>query len=252
MLFGHDVNSRNFSFLTQISNFRELYTCTLEEISDRFALVSFIHSLEHFSVPKNALFATHSLLSAESHLFVEVPNAAVNPFDLLVVDHRMHFTRQTLETLSSLAGFRTVCLVDDLISKELTLIGRRAKRRYSTFAHAEHVWQLMLAHISWLQGIVSDAARIADSSRSFGLFGSSVSAIWLKGVLRDRVQFFVDEDPARIGRKILGCPIYAARDVPPRSDVFVPLVPAISAEVVRRIQHLPMVLHTPAPLERGM
>ena len=57
------------------------------------------------------------------------------------------------------------------------------------------------------------------------------------GALADRVSFFVDEDPKRIGRQCAGKPIYSPQEAPRGSTVFVPLAPGIAAKVAARHQH---------------
>ena len=87
--------------------------------------------------------------------------------------------------------------------------------------------------IGWLESVVQAATSAADRSERFGLFGTATGATWLTGELGDRVRFFVDEDPSRIGRTHLDRPIYAPAEVPPESVVYVALPPA-SAESVAR------------------
>lgn len=67
---------------------------------------------------------------------------------------------------------------------------------------------------------------------SFGLFGSSIAATWTAANLSRLPNFFVDEDPARVGRAHMERPILHPSKVPADSDVFVALPPA-SCESVR-------------------
>jgi hypothetical protein len=53
--------------------------------------------------------------------------------------------------------------------------------------------------------------------------------------MSDKVRFFVDEDPQRIGRTHLGLPILAPTDVPPDSDVFVGISPILSESLAARL-----------------
>jgi len=58
--------------------------------------------------------------------------------------------------------------------------------------------------------------------------------MWLYGDLRDRVSFFVDEDPSRIGGAFDGIPILAPSQTPSGSTVFVPLLPDVARRVAAR------------------
>jgi len=46
--------------------------------------------------------------------------------------------------------------------------------------------------------------------------------------------FYVDEDPARIGRDYFGIPILAPEDIPSGSTIFVCLEPKIAADIAAR------------------
>ena len=72
--------------------------------------------------------------------------------------------------------------------------------------------------------------------------------MWLYGALREKVDFFVDEDRSRVGRQYQGRTIYLPEDVPAGADVFVPLVPDVAASVAQRCAHLPACFHLPPSL----
>jgi len=54
-----------------------------------------------------------------------------------------------------------------------------------------------------------------------------------------RVRFFVDEDPARVGRTHLGLPILSPAQVPADADVFVGVSPVISEKLLERLRSGP-------------
>jgi hypothetical protein len=58
--------------------------------------------------------------------------------------------------------------------------------------------------------------------------GTAVAGTWLAGAPDMEVEFFVDEDPGRIGAKHLSIPIISPGDAAEGSDVFVGMAPAVS------------------------
>ena len=104
---------------------------------------------------------------------------------------------------------------------------------------------LAKSHLAWLQAQVVQAQELAATSKAFGVFGTSISGTWLHGVLGDRVEFFVDEDPGRIGRTHMGRPVLASGDIPQDADVFVPLVPEVANAVVSRLATGAVQYHKP-------
>lgn len=85
-------------------------------------VVSMIHSLEHVESPRQTL-SEISATFPDATLLVQVPDNRTNPFDIVVADHRMHFTRDVLdELLGSVFGRRSSQVIEGLVAKDLTAI----------------------------------------------------------------------------------------------------------------------------------
>jgi hypothetical protein len=90
--------------------------------------------------------------------------------------------------------------------------------------------------MQWLESVAAGAKRLAASGRRFGVFGTSIAANWLSGVVGpDAIDFYVDEDPGRIGRSHFGKPIIAPAQVRSKAKVYVPLAPVIARAVNERL-----------------
>jgi hypothetical protein len=89
--------------------------------------------------------------------------------------------------------------------------------------------------IGWLESVAQAARAESDGAESFGVFGTATAATWLTGELGDRVNFFVDEDPSRVGRTHLDRPIYAPSGVRSGGKVYVALPPPWGESVARRL-----------------
>jgi SAM-dependent methyltransferase len=244
-LAGHDLNDRNLAALQAIPGFAGLLTEPLDSVTGRFDVVSMIHSLEHFPDPAVALGEARRLLTPDGTLLVQVPDAAANPFDLVVADHRTHFTTATLERLALRCGLSIVALsVGGIVAKELTLVARRGQGN-APFPAPSPVGVPPLVgerwvgeHIAWLNRLVALAEAIPEPR--FGVFGTAVGATWLHGQFGERIAFFLDEDPARFGTFCFGRPVLAPADAPTGIPVVMPLAPRIGEEVTRRLAHLPL------------
>jgi hypothetical protein len=55
----------------------------------------------------------------------------------------------------------------------------------------------------------------------------------------------VDEDPSRQGKEIMGKPVLPPHRVPPRSRVYMALVPEIAHRISERLKTLPLQLIQP-------
>jgi SAM-dependent methyltransferase len=232
-LYGNELSDKALVNLRKLKNFVRLYTIPPSQIEDRFAMVAMIHALEHMPVPLATLRDAVDLLDKDGTLFIEVPDVETSPFDLLVADHMMHFTRETLGALAARAGVAISILVNNLAPKENTLLGRRGARREPETNPASGV-HIARAIVRWLTDVVAQVHGLTKHG-PIGIFGTSVAGMAFYGAFRDRVAFFVDEDPARIGQVYDGKPVLAPAQAPKGQPIFVALPPERAHRLVERL-----------------
>lgn len=253
-LTGSDLNDRHLPVLQTIPGFDRLLPPGEAAGASTYDLVSLIHSLEHFPEPAAALRDAAAWLRDDGILLAQVPNAAANPFDLLVADHMTHFHAAGLERLGHDCGLEIVALADDWIAKELTLVARKggAPAAVSPPAAPPPAAPPLAAPppdwaesgVRWLGRLLAQADALTRNG-PIGVFGSSVAATWLFGRMPDRIAFFVDEDPARRDAVLFGRPILTPEQVPAGSVVLAPLAPVVAAAVARRLAGSSWRLATP-------
>jgi SAM-dependent methyltransferase len=248
-LFGLELDDRNLQRLTSINNFDMLYTCAPADLPGQFTIVTMVHALEHFPEPMKTLRSLHSKIVSEGRLFVEVPDADANPFDYVIADHMLHFNPRTLSTLIARAGFAVDCLATSWVAKELSLTAHPAyaNTAASPSGDSTEILARTRAQIGWLTRFLETAHAATASNGKFGLFGSSIAATWLCSFLGDRVSFFVEEDPNRVGRTHMHRPIISPAETPPGSVVYLALIPQIASRVAERLGDI-MTFHLPPPL----
>jgi hypothetical protein len=93
-------------------------------------------------------------------------------------------------------------------------------------------------YFNLLEDVRKAAGSLAGEKRPFGIMGSSIAACWMKLELGGKVDFFVDEDPHRVGHLLTGLPILAPAQVPAGSLVFIPMSVAVAEKIISRWQHL--------------
>jgi ubiquinone/menaquinone biosynthesis C-methylase UbiE len=230
---GNELLDKSLEVLQQIPGFRKLHIGSTEKVTERYDVVSMIHSLEHMPVPDQALREAVRLMQADGTLFIEVPDLETSHFDLLVADHLTHFTRTTLSAFAARHGVAVDILKNGVLPKEITLVGH-CGAVVPGIADIEAARGLARRTVGWLHAVL-DAATAASAAPTFGLFGSSVSGMWLYGALRDRVAFFVDEDKARVAHEFDGTPVLTPEQIPEGATVFVPLVHSVAVPLVQRL-----------------
>jgi SAM-dependent methyltransferase len=240
---GYDLDSRANEFLRRISGFRHLYTADPSAIPDLYDFIVLMHALEHVPNGREVLSSLGAKLKAHGRIVVQMPDRSANPYDLLVADHILHFDPSTLQHLCTKSGLYTTFLSTDVIAKEITLIA--SPREGSMFIGASPPRPLRVSdQVDWLMKSV-DTCRSAAAQRPFGLFGSSIVATWLTGELSPRPDFYIDEDPGKIGLAMEGAPIIAPKDVPRGATVAFATAPLVATSIQSRLRNLPVTFVLP-------
>jgi SAM-dependent methyltransferase len=209
-----------------------------------YDVISLSHVLEHISDPVSFLKAVAGQLGANGRILLATPNFVQNPSDLIIADHCTHFDEDSLMYVLGAAGLGLELLSASLLPKELVAIvsrhskevraghGDGAKRRVSK--------ERCLRYFKLLDEVRQAARTAAAENRPFGVMGSSIAALWTMLELGRQVDFFVDEDPHRIGRELAGIPILGPDRAPPGALVFIPMSVAVAEKIIGRWRHLPI------------
>lgn len=231
---GTELSDAPLDTLRSLPNFGAFYRNEPSNIRERFDIVTMIHALEHMPDPKRTLEEAAGLLNPGGQVFVEVPNVETSPFDLLIADHMMHFSPAHLGYLAQRAGLKVSELRDDILPKEITLLAGLGDGE-AVRPMPERNAAIVARHVAWLTRLLEAARQTAARAGSFGIFGTSISGMWLYGALGKDVAFFVDEDRSRVGNTYDDKPILAPADMPEGASVFLPLHPDAAASIPARL-----------------
>lgn len=222
------------------------YQCELSEIPQKFDLISLIHVLEHIVSPLEMLRQIGSLLAPNGKLLIQVPDLQANPFDLMVADHVSHFLTSRLMKLVEESGLHVHSCSRDIVAKEITLIAAVQPASVPVVITADKPEPLnILKHsLAWLQTLVIQTQTLSIKE-PIGLFGTAIAANWLYGCWPDRIDFFVDENPYLLDRKLHGLPIYRPDDIPAGSRIFLPLPTEIASHIAQRLARPGLEFHSP-------
>ncbi len=243
-LFGTELSDKHLTEIEKIPGVKKLYTCPLENIPEKFNAITMLHLLEHIYNPVVFLKKAYNLLNDDGILIIELPNFIDNPFDLLIADHATHFTLKSLNNLLAEAQFEVIFESTEFIFKESTVIARKTKSDYNIENSFGETNRILQNRLDWLLKIKNKSKEIADSNK-FGVFGTSIAGTWLWNELSEEIDFFVDEDVSRIGKKHQNCPIFHPDNIPCGSHVFIALPPVIAKSLLKRINNSNVTFHIP-------
>jgi SAM-dependent methyltransferase len=234
-LAGTELDDKHRGLIENIRHLAGLYVGQPAAAPGVFDAVTMLHVLEHVPSPTEFILKLHEKLAADGLLIVQVPDFSRNPFDLLIADHCTHFTGATLCHTLAQGGFAVLGAPQSWVPRELSAAARPALQTNTRYTSVADSRSLATTSLTWLSDVLRLAGRIAESP-PFGIFGTSIAATWLASELGDRIAFFVDEDPARIGRSHLDRNVFEPDGMPAGAHVLVALAGEVGDAVARRLQ----------------
>jgi len=166
-------------------------TIDKERPTAKFDLITLFHVFEHVEDLHEMLAYIKASLTDNGHVLIQVPYAAMWPFDLIIADHEWHFNKEALMNVLDKAGFLIDYIGNDVIKKEITVLA------YSAFSRAR-IWKCEDNNnpIDWL---LSFKKKLDSINESVAIYGTSVSAMWTGNILGDKVKWYLDDDESRWG-----------------------------------------------------
>ena len=251
---GYDLDRRAEAELNSIENFDTLFSGSPNETLNqmiksgvRYDLITLVHVLEHIPHGHKALSKLGQLLAPGGQILVQVPNRISNPFDLLIADHTVHFDPSSLFRVIQRSSLSVHFLSENWIRKELTVLagyGKGIPQPVSMQTSAS-------IQVTWLEQ-VGRLCRDTAALGSWGIFGTSNVASWIKREAGVQPDFYIDEDVAKQGQRIDGVEILMPEQVPEGANVLMAMAPSVAESVMKRLIALPVKFIVLSPLTGGL
>ena len=243
---GSEFDAKHRAEVESIHGVEKLHVGELGSLGGGFDLISLVHVLEHLCEPAALLRQLRGMLRPGGRLLLQLPYYVLNPIELLIADHATHFSAPSLRQLLVRGGWTVRVMTSDWIPKELSCVAEPAPADGGNFqpepgpAAAQNDRELARNAAEWIasfRAAAQEAARQAsDAGGTLGIFGTAIAGVWLAGELADSAAFFVDEDPARVGKTLQGLPVLTPGDIPRGATVFMGVSPVIAERIAKRIQ----------------
>jgi FlaA1/EpsC-like NDP-sugar epimerase len=189
------------------------------EIDGQFDIVASLAVIEHVEDPLSFMRWLRDRVAPGGILLLTCPDFALNPNDLLCVDHLSKFTLPQLEMVARRAGLAVVRLTHVGIAMVVVLqqvLPSDAVAGVRDFTSSvvrgnEAKAQAMIACIGRAQRAATrDGTRMAI----FGLGMTGLFAPMVEGFPRSEIAAYIDENPTMHGQRIEGVPIVDLHEIP--------------------------------------
>ena len=244
-LLGMEFDDHQQESVMSIPGVLGLVTNWDDSLLNNMAIVSLIHVLEHMENPVELLKKIKHRMQNQGLLLVQVPHIWTNPYVLTVGDHITHFDLPSLERLIRSAGFEIEWKIADLIPGDLIVLARKVPPSLNSIWQnnaSEPDWRASDSYGSSVQSLVDGLTNVTkwlsqcrQDFQAMGIFGTSVAGTWAGATLDNKHDFWIDEDPSRIGKWWQEKEILPLKQIPTGSGVAVILGKLKVDAVIRRL-----------------
>lgn len=189
-----------------------------------YKVISLIHVFEHLIDPFTQIKVLLELLVADGILILQVPNVDYNEFAFVIGDHASHFDHESLKKIINRSNLRILAESCDLIPGESTFIVSKCNRKEDDYVLEVTCKTPSIGEECFreLQEFQSSIQKL-NKSRTVGIFGTSIGGIWAKTIMEDRFDFWIDENPKKIGKLLHGKKILKPNEVPQNCAIVIPI-----------------------------
>lgn len=211
------------------------------EWAGAFDLVTSHFVLEHVADPLAMLRDLARIVKPSGKIFLLVPDAIVNPGDLVVVDHVNHFTESSIRAALARSGLKLDRLERGAYRGAYLVVASRATGEPAALDRA--LLARELADVREIAALWRDVRGIVDteaaalSSRKLAIYGAGFYGTFIAAALKNRVRpaCFLDRNPHAQMTPHLGLAVLDPSALPADVDaVFAGLNPRIAREVLER------------------
>ncbi len=236
-LYGYDITTANKSKIELLPNAR--FISNLDNYPHEMDVVSIFHVLEHTATPVDFLKRAIQPLGEKGVVLVQVPSFVANPFDLMIYDHGLFFSKPTLRNTLECAGLQVSEIRSDWVNRELTAICTVSCKQDSSPLQVDFDAgcgvDLLVRHQLWLDSLIAEG-RGKQTTGPVDIFGSSIGATWLASQIGpETVNCFIDQDATRWGFELLGRPIVEPTKVNLREALF-PIGEKLKEKVLKSVE----------------
>ncbi|MSU41101.1 MAG: class I SAM-dependent methyltransferase [Pedosphaera sp.] len=199
--------------------------CAIHQLPDewrgRFDLVTSFFALEHVADPRAMLRGIAALLKPGGRFYCIVPDTYANIADLVVADHVNHFCAPSLRRLMAGAGLAVETVDASAHTSAFVVVARKAAAVVDASASEGEELAALAAKASAMADYWRDfTQRVREFEVAHGgraaIYGSGFYGTFIATCLRqpERVECFLDQNPHRQTKTLLGKPILAPTRLP--------------------------------------
>lgn len=218
-LYGFDVNKHLKSIFPSQNNFHFLST-SLDKIEIEFDLICMSHSIIYIRDINQLFRNIRRILKPDGLLFIQTPNIIKNPYSILLADQYYYFTTSIFRNILHSEGLDFYSLDNDWCPRDIVVIAKKGSLDNNNIED-KGIYQCIM-DLNEKRAILNSISH----DKSLCVLGTTISAAFVESVLRDRIQYFVDENVSRLRYNFRGKKVIHPRSMDKSDSLIIPYGPS--------------------------
>lgn len=214
---GFDINENLSEVYPQGSRFG-FFTGALDLCEGPYDLIVLSHSIQYIPDVSQLMRDLKSLLAPDGLIFVQVPDFSVNPYSLLRADTFYHYTAGSLADIFAANGFSVNPVATGQFPRDVLgmarLGGNEGQQKRGSDGSLREALDYLYYCIQELSALKGKGA--------YCVLGTTIAAAAVNSVIKDKVDFFVDENPEKQGGEFQDKPVLSPLSLDDDSTLIIP------------------------------
>jgi SAM-dependent methyltransferase len=216
-LHGFDVSEHIKDIFVQKANFH-LWLNEMEAIKGSFDLICFSHSLMYIRDIRGLMAQVKRLLNPGGLIFVQAPNIVHNPISLLLGDQYYYYTPGTLRKIFSYFAIDLNIENHEWFPREIIGFGSLKTTAHQPINQED---RSIAGCLEYLKETITSLRKIQGNGR-IGVLGTTANAAFVDSILDGKNNFFIEENPDRIGKKFRHKDVCSPETLKPTDTLVIP------------------------------
>lgn len=215
-LFGFEVSSKYKKYFPADHRFHYC-SGSLHTVNESFDVITIINVLLYVNEINDFMRELKRLLKPGGIIFVECPDIDKNPCTILYGDLSSYFNLDLLTNLFSIFGFTFTPCNNEWAPRGIAGFAKSSNVTPPAFKDDRQIFEC----IKYLEAMKKSLGEIEYKS-NIKIVGTTMNAATVYHLVKGNVDFFVDENPNKIGTTFYGKPVHHPKILKDEDNIIIP------------------------------
>ena len=196
----------------------------IDNISGAFDLILLSQSIMYIPDLQDLFKSISRLLTPQGIVFIQVPDLSQKPCAAILGDQYHYFSKSSIRSMLSHFNYECSFFTNTPFPKDILLFAEAKDFKSANPDNKLNQENTLLHEItSYLSSMADNIRGLIGESNNFAILGTTIDASFAYHLIPDRVLFFVDENPKKVGTTFLGKPVLHPQSMAENDVVIIPM-----------------------------